>query len=348
MNKRKTTVFLITLLALVACSQSGGGSSRGRISRNPSHDSPQTSSISSNTSEKDNQSSDDTSKPTSQQSSSNPVDSSASSSQQSSESQPISSSETPISSDSSESSSSSAPIDEPFEYDSYLVKHLEGQTAEYVFEAECTNLGGKDGPGYSGASSEQGMAVYDMANNCACVTYLYKKGCSLNFFIVSDRDVNNAEMSLSLGGEFIFVDLNPEKYQIRVDYPDAKYLESAETSEEGFLGYWDDLFLKNFPDPSVNGGYYVSPWECGSIEIDAYQSSDIVGYFDFKITSSLKLKRGITCISLITANNEAVGMGTMAANAPVVDNMMIKTSAQLGMFDQQDNFQGTNGCHFKA
>jgi hypothetical protein len=41
-------------------------------------------------------------------------------------------------------------------------------------------------------------------------------------------------------------------------------------------------------------------------------------------------------------------MGTMAANAAVVDNMVIRTSAQLGMFDQKDNFQGTNGCHIKS
>lgn len=339
MNKRKTTVFLITLLALVACSHSGG-SSRGRISRSTSREPGQTTEISDQPSENSSEA-DSTPLSTSEQSSN---------SSQTSQIDQSSNSDQPSSSDqsSSDQSTSSEQHDEPFEYDQYLLKHPEGQSAEYVFEAECTNLGGKEGPGYSGASSEKSMAVYDMANNCACVTYLYKKGCSINFFIVSDRDVNNAEMSLSLGGEFIFVDLNPEKYQIRVDYPDTMYLDSAETSVDGCLGFWDALFLNTFPDPSVNGGYYVTPWECGSIEIDAYGSSDIVGYFDYKITSSLKLKRGVTCISLITANSEDVGMGTMAANAPVINDMTIKTSAQLGMFDQQDNFQGTNGCHFKS
>ena len=350
MNKRKVTVFLATMLALVACGSSNSGSSReNRISRDPSHDSPQTSSISSNTSEKESQSNSDTSEQSSQSSQSSKESSSEnSSSQPSSESQPSTSSVDPISSESSQPSSSSEPIDEPFEYDSYLVKHAEGQTVDYIFEAECTNLGGKEGPGQSGATSESGMAVYDMANSRGCVTYLYAKGCSLNFFIVSDRNVNNAQLSLNLGGEFILVNLNPENYQIRVDYPDAKYLQSAESSDDGCLGYWDALFLDTFDDPSVNGGYFVDPWECESIEIDAQGSSDITGWKEFKITSNLALKKGITCISLITANSENVNMGTMAANAAVVDNMVIRTNAQLGMFDQKDNFQGTNGCHIKS
>ena len=340
MNKRKTVVFLTALLALVACSNNPNNGSRGKIVRSTSREAGQTSVISENASKQE--SKDESVKSSEQinESSESPISSSK---------EQVSSSESPISgSQESSSANTSESQDEPFEYESYLLKHTEGQKAEYVFEAECTNLGGKEGPGYSGANSESDMAVFDMENGCACVTYLYKKGCSLNFFIVSDRDVENAEMSLSLGGEFIVVNLNPEKYQIRVDYPDSKYLEPAESSVDGCLGYWDALFLDVFKNPSVNGGYYINTWECGPIEIDAQGSSDIVGYFDYKITGSLKLKKGITCISLITANSENVGMGTMAANAPVVDSMTIKTTAQLGMFDQKDNFQGTNGCHFKA
>ena len=321
-------MFLAILLALVACGNNNhNGSSRGHISRSTSRDPDQTSVIS-----------EDSSESSPKESSSDVPSSDQSDSKEEPSSEPAS----------SESASSSSASDEPFAYDSYLLKHEEGKEVEYVFEAECTNLGGKEGPGYSGATSESGMAVYDSESGRACVTYLYSNGCSLNFFIVSDRDVDNAVMSLNLAGEFIFVDLNPDKYQIRVDYPDAKYLESAETSEDGCLGYWDALYLSTFTDPSVNGGYYVKPWECGNIEIDAYQVSTITGWKEFKITSSLKLKRGITCISLITANSEAVGMGTMAANAAVVDNMIIKTTAQLGMFDEQDNSQGDNGCHFRA
>ena len=359
MNKRKTTIFLAVMLALIACgSKNNGDSSReNKITRTPSHDTQQPSNVSADTSEVESQSSDSSQKqsssPSIEQSSSSSQSSEHSSQNQSSSEDPISSSSEPSSSSedpissSSEPSSSSVPIEEPFEYDSYLKKHAEGQTVEYVFEAECTNLGGKEGPGYSGATSEQGMAVYDAESGRACVTYLYAKGCSLNFFIVSDRDVNNAEMSLNLAGEFILVDLNPSKYQIRVDYPDSKYLEPAETSVDGALGYWDALFLSEFKDPAVNGGYYVDPWTCGTIEIDAYEESTIVGWDEFKITSSLRLKKGITCISLITANSEAVNMGTMAANAPVVDNMIIKTNAQLGMFDEQDNSQGDVGCHIR-
>ena len=187
------------LLTLAACGNSGNGSSRGKIDRSTSRTPVQSSDVSADPS----------------QSSEGGV---------SSEEQPKPSSEDPAPSSelpsSSASSSSSSGQDEPFEYDSYLLKHEEGKAAEYVFEAECTNLGGKEGPGYSGATSESGMAVYDSENGRACVTYLYSKGCSLNFFIVSDRDVNDATLSLNLAGEFIFVDLNPEKYQIRVDYPD--------------------------------------------------------------------------------------------------------------------------------
>ena len=92
----------------------------------------------------------------------------------------------------------------------------------------------------------------------------------------------------------------------------------------------------------------INTWDCGAIEINAEGSSNIIGWSTWKITSHLSLRKGVTCISLITANNDNPEMGTMQAYAPVVDYLSIKTTAQLGMFDQQDNFQGTNGCHIKA
>lgn len=255
------------------------------------------------------------------------------------------------SSDSKADSSEDQP-DENFKYKDYLVSHEEGKSAKYIFEAECTNITNKSGPGYSGANSGSAMAGYQSDTKRAYVTYLYQKGCSLNFFIVSDRDVEDASLSLELGGEFMYVNLDPTSYQIRVDYPEEKYLEDAMESEEGALGYWDDVYFSQVPDPTVNGGYYVDPWDCKNIEIVALGQNQIVGWSEFAITANLKLKKGITCISLITANDtkptsiDGSPLGTMAAIAPVVDYLAIETKAQLGMFDQQNNNQGTNGCHF--
>ena len=259
-------------------------------------------------------------------------------------------SSTPAPSSSKQQSSSAAQSGE-INADDYLLKHAEGQTANYVFEAECTDLRGKAGSGYSGGATGSGLATHN-AEDIAYVTFLYTEGISVNFFVACDRDVTDAKLRARFGAEFIYVLLNPENYTIRVDQAiDSAYLTDFDPDDldsDGSLGNWDAFFLDYYGVDETDG-YYVSEWECGSIEIDASNQSDIVGWQTFDITFSLSLKRGINCISLITDNDEITGdapHGTMTATAPVIDYISIETKAQLGAFNVKDNGEGENAVHF--
>ena len=361
MHKRKITIFLATMLALVACGSNGLTPSRGsRISVNTSRDHGQSTQISADTSEQqktsdqvsdskqesqssssEKQSSSNQEQSSSSSQSSSSENQSSSSQQQSSSSSQSSSSENQSSSSQQQSSSSSEQQGDSFEYDKNLLKHAEGKTVEYILEAECTNLGGKEGLGYSGTASESNMAVHDMAGN-GYVTYLYKMGLSINFIIVCDSDINDGVLSARFGGEFMDVLLNPSNYSFRVDT-----IVTNEDLNEA-KGNWDAAFLEYYTDLSQTGGYFVEQWDCGEIHIDATGLNDPGLFETFKITSTLRLKKGVNCISLITDNDTSPGMGTMAAIAPVVDYISISTSANLGMLDINDNGEGTTGIHIKA
>lgn len=284
----------------------------------------------------------------------------------SSEQQPVSSEQKPNSSEqkpssskpdqSSNKTSSSKPGSsastgpKEIKVEDYLVKHEEGANAKYIFEAECTDLRGKKGLGYSGGANASDMAV--MADDgTGCVTFLYAKGLSVNFFVACDRDVADAKLSVRVGGEFIHVLLNPETYSFRVDPNiDHDYLQEYDPNDlnsDGSLGNWDEFFL-NYYDVTETNGYYIDEWECEEIDVDRSNQSIIGGWDVFDITLALSLKKGINCISMITDNNTFVNAaphGTMAATAPCVDYIAIETKAQLGAFNVQDNSLGTNACH---
>ena len=238
--------------------------------------------------------------------------------------------------------------DPNFAYKDYLKNHTEGQRVTYVFEAENTDLTSKSGPGFSGAgvgasmakSGEEGFS----GQYQGCVTYLAGPGVSVNFLIVSDRDVNDAKLVLSLGAEFIDMVLTPNNYSIRIDDVTAEDLKSY--NDGGAFGRWDEMFL-NFDFEAndmvdTRNTRYITEWACGEIEVEAADVAPaIVHGGDFEITTTLSLKKGVTCISLVTANNDAPGLGTLGAISPVVDCIKISTNAQLGMYKPQDNGHGT-------
>lgn len=341
MHKRKITIFLATMLALVACGSNGLTPSRGsRINVNTSRDHEQSTQINADTSEQQ-KTSDQVSDSKQESQSSSSEKQSSSNQEQSNSSSQSNSSNNQSSSSQQQSSSSSEQQGDSFEYDKNLLKHAEGKTVEYILEAECTNLGGKEGLGYSGTASESNMAVHDMVGN-GYVTYLYKMGLSINFIIVCDRDINDGVLSARFGGEFMDVLLNPSNYSFRVDT-----IVTNEDLNEA-KGNWDAAFLEYYTDLSQTGGYFVEQWDCGEIHIDATGLNDPGLFETFKITSALRLKKGVNCISLITDNDTSPGMGTMAAIAPVVDYISISTSANLGMLDINDNGEGTTGIHIKA
>lgn len=220
----------------------------------------------------------------------------------------------------------------------WIVPHAEGASATYVFEAECTNLGNKDGEGWSGGQSGDAMVVSSgTASHGAAVSYLYLYGASVNFLVVSDRDVEDATLVLVLDAERFDLELDSENYGIRVD-PVSEF-DLLPAAEGGAWGAWDENFLNFYDDDNPDGapfeGYWINRWTCETISIDATGRN--FGQFDeFVITAHLRLKKGVNSISLITLNNDSPG-GTMRAKAPVVDCIKISTTAQLGMYMPVDN-----------
>lgn len=334
-NKFKTTIFLAVMLALAACgsqpapsSQNGGGESTSQISENSKASSQD---VSENNSSQEQQSTSEAPKPSS------------------SEAQPSSSQEQPSSSEQQSSSEQTPTIDPALA--PYILQHAEGQKANYVFEAEFTDTRGKSGTGYSGGTSTYRDFASETDDGRGFITYLYNQGISINFFVVSDRDVNDAKFSVCFGAEFMRVHLTPENYAIRVD-PDVLATDPdalKEIDDGGCLGNWDSFFLDWYTTDET-GGYIIEEWTCG--EIDIGEDGCELGYWSVHtITMSLSLKKGFNCISLITDNDEIDGdspHGTMAATAPVIDYIAIETKAQLGVFGQQDLNIGDirNAVHF--
>ena len=97
-----------------------------------------------------------------------------------------------------------------FKYADYLIEHAGNEEVTYVFEAECTDLGNKSGPAWSGSYSESSMiTVAEGASGGYAVQGLGKPGNSVNFLVVCDRDIEDATLVLQLG--------NVTKYEMTLD-----------------------------------------------------------------------------------------------------------------------------------
>lgn len=97
-------------------------------------------------------------------------------------------------------------------------------TSTYTFEAEQTNLKGKTGPGFSGTASEEGMIVSNpSASNGKCISFMYKTGNSLEFYIASDAEVTDAKLTISLAAEMDNVNFNSQEFLVTVNDVDQSY-----------------------------------------------------------------------------------------------------------------------------
>lgn len=244
---------------------------------------------------------------------------------------------------------------ETFKYSSYLIKHDEGQSATYTFEAECTDLGNKSGPAWSGSYTGAGMiTACEEASGGYVVQGLAKYMNNVYFLVVCDRDVEDAKLVLQLGNVTKYdMAINSSKYLVRVDtvITDEDLLS---VEDGGAIGNWDEFFFQyHETENDDTGEYYINSWECGDITIEKPEQftagnvymGDSVGY---TITTGLKLKKGVNCISLITYNNDTLVGTTMAATAPAVDCIEITTTAQLGMYYKVDNGgYGVTACKIK-
>ncbi len=169
----------------------------------------------------------------------------------------------------------------------------------YVFEAEYTDLEGRQGNGYSGNTSGVGLIGRDNcdagASNGYYISCLYYDGAYLTFNIVSDREVSDVTIVLSLSAEFddviltddmYFVDVNGETYNVEV---------------------------------SLTGAYSVT--EDGEHKKRPFTQHTIA--------TKVHLNEGENVIELVTNNSEHMSGATMEATAPMVDCLILYTSAEL-------------------
>lgn len=226
--------------------------------------------------------------------------------------------------------------------------HDEG-TVTYRFQAECTDLSGKGyAPGFSGTASTASDMVVGIPGG-GCVTYLYREGLTVNFLVVSDRDVEDAVLSLQLGAEWMIVPISPEVFTIRVDrkVTDEDLYSVMDEEHEGAIGAWDDFFLNYYTDPEETDRVIIDEFECpDGIRIDGTRNPSPASFDTYLITSHLSLRKGVNCISIIIEGADFIdegNHGTMDCVAPCIDYMEIKTDAQLGFYGQYDNGFGKNG-----
>ena len=170
-------------------------------------------------------------------------------------------------------------------------------TTEYVFEAEDIDLTGKKGKGYSGEQEGKGLIQTEAADsptkasNNRFVGYTYVPNLTLDFHIVSDRDVSDATIVARMSGEFSDFKLTPSMFVISLNGESINY---------------------------------------GSIEIKDVPNGSVREFEDYVIITGAELKEGENHLSFLVNNDvNWIGGGTVAATAPVLDNVKITTSAVL-------------------
>lgn len=170
-------------------------------------------------------------------------------------------------------------------------KTVSGQNT-YVFEAEDTDLTGKIGPSYSGSAQEESMIIYNEsvgASGNRMVGYLYASGISLEFYIASDMDVDDATIDVSITGEFVTMSYDGNDYQVIVNGE-----------------------AKSYPRVTIEATQSSMP-----------QCADLISI------KGVHLNKGANLIQLMTNNTNEVDGTTFKAYAPIVDCVKVTTEAVL-------------------
>ena len=177
-------------------------------------------------------------------------------------------------------------------------KTVEG-VQSYTFEAEDTNMTGKEGIGSSGVSTERSMIKYDAtqtygASNSRWVGYLYKPNLSLDFYFASDVAVADATISLSVGselpGEFVF---SPENYTILLN--------------GAALDFAPFTLAMNAEDVAAKNIRFVT----------------------VILADNVPLQAGANELLVYASNNTTINGTTYQAISPLIDSVKIDTSAVL-------------------
>lgn len=178
---------------------------------------------------------------------------------------------------------------------------------EYIFEAENTDIDDISGTGYSNArggkelifAGDDGIGPDMKASGGYYIAGLYVQGNELVFTINAEAAVTDAVLVLRLAAEFRNITMSPDS--TATDY--------YTISVNGTAIDYAPITMQGTDATVIDGGQF--PFE------------------DYTITTSLSLKQGENVIRLITSNSNAYHVGTMRANAPMIDCMKIYAATTL-------------------
>ena len=183
---------------------------------------------------------------------------------------------------------------------------------KFLFEAEDTSLAKKVGPAFSGTCSEEGMIVTaPVDRNCSggyFLSYLYREGNSLEFFVVCDEEISDVTLYARLSAELRDYTYDPSNFEILLN----------------------DVPLTYSPIAFTNVPFDTENFSEGA------DSLDCLPFQDYLIGTNLTLRKGLNLVQVVTKNSVPMEGTTLEAAAPIVDAMILETEGIL----QQDHSQG--------
>lgn len=175
-------------------------------------------------------------------------------------------------------------------------------TEEYVFEAEDIDLDDMAGVGYSSNQSGAGM-IMDILDNSYGVSnqralgYLYVSGITVDFYFVSNKEVNDAKIVARLGAEYKDHHLTPDMFTITLNGKELDY---------------------------------------GQIDITEVPNAALGTFKDYEIAVNASLLAGANVLTMKVNNSVKLIGGATSATAPIVDCVKITTSAVLWWNGEKD------------
>ncbi len=211
-----------------------------------------------------------------------------------------------------------------------------------VFEAEYTYIDeNKSGVGSSDSFFGLMLIYKDngtaMASNGYYVSGLYYNGAFIEYVIYSSKAVNDAQLYMNLSCEYADMFLAPEDTTVGEQpyygYEIANY--KGEVNESGVLQK-DGLGYAKYIESTKTVVDYepIALVDPVPVEQGWYDKRPFGEYY---FTASFVLYEGYNVIRLTTKNSVPPYDGTMAANAPMIDNIIIYTDSELSWTPHVEN-----------
>ena len=219
-----------------------------------------------------------------------------------------------------------------------------------VFEAEYTYIDeNKSGVGSSDSFFGLMLIYKDngtaMASNGYYVSGLYYNGAFIEYVIYSSKAVNDAQLYMNLSCEYANMFIAPENTTVDgqpyYGYEIANY--KGDVNESGVLQK-DGLGYAKYIESTKTVVNYEPIALVDPVPVDQgwYDKRPFGEYY---FTASFVLYEGYNVIRLTTKNSVPPYDGTMDANAPMIDNLIIYTDSELTWTPHVENVANIDKIH---